>query len=132
MYVPDAVTISTRPMRVYNVYNSYNTRPWVTYHDPYNSFFWWWLLDRSLDDRAYWAYHHRASMDAAPVARLRGAAPACRTAPQPAALVAPQAVPRGQSRSNRRFLLDDHVHVGAGPNGTTVRIELTHEPQIGA
>ncbi len=28
--------------------------------------------------------------------------------------------------------LTDHVHVGAGPNGTTVRIELTHEPQIGA
>lgn len=28
--------------------------------------------------------------------------------------------------------LTDHVHVGTGPNGTTVRIELTHEPQIGA
>jgi len=35
------------------------------YHDPYNSFFWWWLLDRALDDRASWAYHHRYDMDPA-------------------------------------------------------------------
>lgn len=28
--------------------------------------------------------------------------------------------------------LTDHVHVDTRPNGTTVRIELTHEPQIGA
>jgi len=27
--------------------------------------FWWWLLDRSLDDRAWWAYHHRYDMDPA-------------------------------------------------------------------
>jgi hypothetical protein len=44
-------------------YGSYYTRPLVYYNDPYNSFFWWWLLDRSLDDRAYWAYHHRYDMD---------------------------------------------------------------------
>jgi hypothetical protein len=37
----------------------------VTYNDPYNSLFWWWLLDRSLDDRAWWAYHHRYDMDPA-------------------------------------------------------------------
>jgi hypothetical protein len=35
----------------------------VRYSDPYSSFFWWWLLDRSLDDRAHWAYHHRYDMD---------------------------------------------------------------------
>ena len=64
-YVPDAYTVSSRPVRVYNVYNSYYSRPWVTYRDPYNSFFWWWLLDRSLDDRAWWAYHHRYDMDPA-------------------------------------------------------------------
>jgi hypothetical protein len=52
-------------VRIYNVFNSYSTRPWVTYHDPYNSFFWWWLLDRALDDRAWWAYHHRYDMDPA-------------------------------------------------------------------
>ena len=52
-------------MRIYNVFNSYRTRPWITYNDPYNSFFWWWLLDRSLDDRAWWAYHHRYDMDPA-------------------------------------------------------------------
>ena len=44
-------------------YTSYYTRPVIYYNDPYNSFFWWWLLDRSLDDRAYWAYHHRYDMD---------------------------------------------------------------------
>jgi hypothetical protein len=64
-YIPDTYTISTRPVRVYNVFNSYYSRPWVTYHDPYNSFFWWWLLDRSLDDRAWWAYHHHYDMDPA-------------------------------------------------------------------
>ncbi len=52
-------------MRTYNVFNPYWTRPTVIYHDPYNSFFWWWLLDRSLDDRARWAYHHRYDMDPA-------------------------------------------------------------------
>ena len=64
-YVPDAITISTRPVRIYNVFNSYSSRPWITYHDPYNSLFWWWLLDRSFDDRAWWAYHHRYDMDPA-------------------------------------------------------------------
>jgi hypothetical protein len=64
-YIPDSYTLSTRPVRIYNVYNGYYSRPWVTYSDPYNSFFWWWLLDRSLDDRAYWAYNHRYDMDPA-------------------------------------------------------------------
>jgi hypothetical protein len=65
IYVPDAGTLSSRPVRIYNVFNPYSSRPWVTYHDPYNSLFWWWLLDRSLDDRAWWAYHHRYDMDPA-------------------------------------------------------------------
>ncbi len=65
VYIPDTVTISTRPVRIYNYYSPYYSRPWVAYNDPYNSFFWWWLLDRSLDDRAYWAYHHRYDMDPA-------------------------------------------------------------------
>ncbi len=63
VYVPDAYALSTRPSRIYNVFNTYSTRPWVSYHDPYSSLFWWWLLDRSLDDRAWWAYHHRYDMD---------------------------------------------------------------------
>jgi hypothetical protein len=37
----------------------------VIYHDRYSSLFWWWLLDRSFDDRAWWAYHHRYDMDPA-------------------------------------------------------------------
>src|SRR5207248_7399592 len=43
----------------------YWTRPVVMYNDPYSSLFWWWLLDRSIDDRAWWAYHHRYDMDPA-------------------------------------------------------------------
>jgi hypothetical protein len=65
VYVPDAGTLSSRPVRIYNVFNPYWSRPVVIYHDPYNSLFWWWLLDRSLDDRAWWAYHHRYDMDPA-------------------------------------------------------------------
>jgi len=45
------------------VFNPYWTRPWVTYSDPYNSLFWWWLLDRTFEERAWWAYHHRYDMD---------------------------------------------------------------------
>ena len=37
----------------------------VVYHDPYNSWFWWWLLDQSLETRALWAYNHRLDMDQA-------------------------------------------------------------------
>lgn len=65
MYVPDADVLVSRPVRVRTFYAPYYSRPVVVYHDPYNSFFWWWLLDRSLDDRAYWAYHHRYDMDPA-------------------------------------------------------------------
>jgi hypothetical protein len=64
-YVPDAGTLSSRSVRFYNVFNPYASRPVVIYHDSYNSLFWWWLLDRSLDDRASWAYHHRYDMDPA-------------------------------------------------------------------
>jgi len=64
-YVPDSLTIATRPVRIYNVFNPYWSRPVVIYHDPYNSLFWWWLLDRALDDQAWWAYHHRYDMDPA-------------------------------------------------------------------
>lgn len=55
-----------RETRVQTFYSNYyyNTPPTVThYNDPYSTFFWLWLLDRSLDDRASWAYHHRNEMD---------------------------------------------------------------------
>jgi hypothetical protein len=52
-------------VRIYNVFNSYSSRPYVAYRDPYGSLFWWWLLDRSIEDRAWWAYHHRYEMDPA-------------------------------------------------------------------
>ena len=65
VYVPDRDTIFTRPARGYSVFYPYVSRPVVVYQDPFNSFFWWWLLDRTLDDRAAWAYHHRYEMDPA-------------------------------------------------------------------
>jgi len=65
VYIPDGRVLSTRPVRIYNVFNPYWSRPVVVYRDPYSSLFWWWLLDRSLDDRAYWTYHHRYDMDPA-------------------------------------------------------------------
>ena len=63
VYVPDTVVIQTRPTRIWSVYQPYWYRPVVVYHDPYSSFFWWWLLDRSIEDQAWWAYHHRYDMD---------------------------------------------------------------------
>jgi hypothetical protein len=47
------------------VFNPYAARPVVIYRDPYDSLFWWWLLDRPLEERAYWTYHHRYDMDPA-------------------------------------------------------------------
>lgn len=65
VYIPDAVVLSTRPARIRTFFQPYYLRPIVRYNDPYSSLFWWWLLDRSLDDRALWAYNHRYDMDAA-------------------------------------------------------------------
>jgi hypothetical protein len=54
-----------REYRQQQFYHNYYSRPVVYYHDPYGSMFWYWMLDRSLEERAYWAYHHRYDMDAA-------------------------------------------------------------------
>jgi hypothetical protein len=63
VYVPTTTVIQTRPSRINVYFGPYGYRPYVYYHDPYSSLFWWWLLDRSLDEQAYWAYHHRYDMD---------------------------------------------------------------------
>lgn len=54
-----------RNMREQQFYLTYQSRPVVVYHDPYNSYFWYWMMDRSIEQQALWAYHHRQSMDAA-------------------------------------------------------------------
>lgn len=48
----------TREQKVFHHY--YNTSPSVVHHynDSYNTFFWLWLMDRSVNDRAAWAYNH--------------------------------------------------------------------------
>jgi len=61
-----------RELRHRTFYSTYYSRPVVIYHDPYPSVFWWWLLDRSIEQQALWAYHHRASMDAARYNELLG------------------------------------------------------------
>ncbi len=65
VFVPDTQVIVTRPGRVRTIFGSYYTRPVVIYQDPYSNLFWWWLLDRSIEDHAWWAYHHRYDMDPA-------------------------------------------------------------------
>ena len=60
---PNPETYATRRIRIEHVYAPYYSRPTVVYRDNYNSLFWWWMLDRSLDDRATWAYHHSYDMD---------------------------------------------------------------------
>lgn len=65
VYVPSTVVIQTRPTRLWDIYQPYWYRPVVVYHDPYSSFFWWWLLDQSIENQAWWAYHHRYDMDSA-------------------------------------------------------------------
>ena len=62
-YIPPVNIFSTRQARIHRTYLSYYSRPQTYYRDPYSNFFWWWLLDQSLQDQAYWTYHHRYSMD---------------------------------------------------------------------
>lgn len=55
-----------RETRVSTFYSTYYLHPPVAvvhYNDPYSTFFWLWMLDRSIDDRARWAYNHRYDMD---------------------------------------------------------------------
>ena len=54
-----------------NFYKTYYTDPKYRvevvhryqYRDTYNPYFMLWLMDRSINDRAMWAYHHREDMD---------------------------------------------------------------------
>ena len=62
-YIPPINIFSTRQARIHSTYLSYYSRPQTYYRDPYSNFFWWWLLDQSLQNQAYWTYHHRYSMD---------------------------------------------------------------------
>lgn len=55
----------TREVRIHTFYQPYYSRPIVVYNDPYNSFFWYWMLDRSLEERAMWAYCHHSEIDSA-------------------------------------------------------------------
>jgi hypothetical protein len=59
----DREKYANRQLRQDNLYAHYAGRPPMVYNDPYGPLFMYVLLDRSLDERAMWAYHHRESMD---------------------------------------------------------------------
>ncbi len=63
VWYPDPQIYATRSVRIRNYYSPYWSRPVVVYNDNYNSFFWWWLLDQSIDSQALWVYNHRADID---------------------------------------------------------------------
>lgn len=66
------VNRSTRINTTFNNYTVIGGGPgMMVYHDPYNTFFWLWLLDRSADERAMWAYHHQSDLDARRIEELR-------------------------------------------------------------
>lgn len=54
-----------RPQRHYTTYTTYYSRPAPTifYSDPFNHYFYWWMLDRSLDQQALWVYNHHSRID---------------------------------------------------------------------
>lgn len=56
-----------RKSRVDDAYHDYYNRPQPTIvyrdHHDFNPWFWMWLSDRALDDRAAWYYHHRGDID---------------------------------------------------------------------
>lgn len=57
-------TYVTRETRITSFYGpTILTGPVVYYSDPFGPFFYSWLLMQSLDQRAYWTYHHRQQMD---------------------------------------------------------------------
>lgn len=56
---------ANRELRQQQFYSVYASRPLVVYNDPYSSMFWYFLLDRSIEQQAMWAYCHKADMDAA-------------------------------------------------------------------
>lgn len=59
-----------RENRINDFYSPYVGRPVVYYSDPFGPFFWLWLMDRSAEERALWAYHHRSQMDQARYAEM--------------------------------------------------------------
>lgn len=56
------VNRQSREAEFYSRYQNYNG-PVVHYNDPYNTFFWLWMLDRGIDEQARWTYHHQKEMD---------------------------------------------------------------------
>jgi hypothetical protein len=55
----------TRDSRMKDYYKPYINAPVTTYDDSYHYLFWAMMLNRNMEDRARWAYHHRGEMDPA-------------------------------------------------------------------
>jgi len=65
----------TRETKRRSFYSDYQSRPapaqTVVYQDNFSPFFWMWMMDRSADDRAKWAYNHKNDMDPTRLAELK-------------------------------------------------------------
>jgi hypothetical protein len=126
-----------RDLREREFYRTYWSRPVVVYHDPYSTFFWYWLLDRSIEQQAYWAYHHRYSMDAVRYNDLlaRNAELAARVRAMEAQNLPrnPTYQPTGMTDAD---LMYNKEYVGAAYNPTTVDVPppvvVTHHPTSGS
>ena len=118
-------TYITRDTRIHTFYSSgyigmpYYSRPIVVYNDSYNSLFWYWLLDRSIEQQAMWAYCHRADMDTARynalLARDANLAARVRTLDAQKAAVDPTYVPTGLSSPDLMYT-DDYVDSVINPH----------------
>lgn len=113
----------------------YSTRPMIYYHDPYHPHYWWWVLERDRRQRAYWAYHHRYTMDQARYQDMTARDPAL--AAEVANLEAqglprdPNFVPRDDSFWKQRRLLGGVLAAGPhGPLHTCIAFLLPAEPDV--
>ena len=120
VYVPEQAVVVSRPFRARSVFAPYYSRPAVSYRDSYDSFFWWWLLDRTLEDRATWAYHHRYDMDPA---RYQTLVASDRQLESRVAELETQQVPRDPAYTppdlDRDLMYSDHVVNHAYSNRST-------------
>ena len=118
-------TYITRDVRINTFYSSgyigvpYYSRPIIVYNDPYNSLFWYWLLDRNIEQQAMWAYCHRADMDAARynalLARDANLAARVRALEAQKAAVDPTYVPPGVTSPDLMYT-DDYVDSVVNPH----------------
>jgi hypothetical protein len=61
----DAERWQNREWRKQRDFGPYTGLPGGSYHDPFSTWFWLWLMAQNLDVQSRWMYHHRHEMDEA-------------------------------------------------------------------